>query len=80
MSSRIEISFVGEAPESELDRAHILAAPDVTASIKALQAALTAAGFKHEATARIVRELGPRTKTRKPQPPQMRVQGAQAAE
>jgi hypothetical protein len=55
MSYRIELLFVGDAPESELARAHILADPTVSQAVKDLSRALEAVGFSHEVTARTVR-------------------------
>lgn len=45
MAHRIEIMFVGEAPESELERAKILGSSDIVASIEALRALLSASGL-----------------------------------
>ncbi len=55
MTYRIELLFVGDAPDGELERAKILAHPDVTIAIMDLSAELTKAGLGHEVTARTVR-------------------------
>ena len=56
MSHRIELRFSGKAPESELERARIMANADVTLAIQALSKALEAAGLPHAVDCRTVRE------------------------
>jgi hypothetical protein len=55
MTYRIELLFVGEAPEDELARARILASPAVSDAVETLSRALQAAGLAHEVVARTVR-------------------------
>ena len=55
MTYRIELLFVGEAPEDEMARARVLAAPDVQTALHAFAHALTETGFKHEVKTRTVR-------------------------
>lgn len=59
---RIEILFVGDAPEDELERARILAGGDVAKAILALSQALQDAGMTHLVKAQSVRATpkGPR--------------------
>ncbi len=66
MSYRIELLFVGDAPVGEMDRARILAAPEVTAAITALSAALADVGLRHEVSARSVRGAERKRKVRTP--------------
>lgn len=55
MTYRLEISFIGDAPDGEYERAKIIAHPKVEAAIEALAAELKAAGLQHEVTARTIR-------------------------
>jgi hypothetical protein len=55
MSYRIELLFVGDAPDGELERAKILAKPEVTDAIMALSQVLEGVGFQHLVNARTVR-------------------------
>lgn len=55
MPHRIEITFVGDAPEDELARARILAGSTVTEAVQALSDALLGAGLKHEVTVHTIR-------------------------
>lgn len=66
MAYRIELLFVGDAPDDFLARAKILANADVTAAIEGLSAALEAVGFPHKVKAQTVRGGIPRQKLAPP--------------
>jgi hypothetical protein len=58
--------FVGDAPESEMARAHILADPTVSQAVKDLSRSLEAVGFSHEVTAKTVRAVPKKRKAAGP--------------
>jgi hypothetical protein len=62
MTYRIELLFVGDAPDGEMERAKILADVDVTAAVRNLSSNLEKAGFAHIVTARSVRATSRATK------------------
>jgi len=62
MGHRIELLFIGDAPESELERAKALANPAVVKGIEELSSALEAAGCKHEVKCQVVRTMPARRK------------------
>jgi hypothetical protein len=66
MSYRIELLFVGDAPESELERARILADSGVSAAMAELSERLEQVGFRHEITAKTVRGTPRRPKATGP--------------
>ena len=66
-SHRIEITFAGDAPDSELERAKILGSEKVSEAIKELQAILASLGLDVTATAHSVRKM--MNKGRNPAPP-----------
>lgn len=55
MAYRIELTFVGDAPEGELERAKILAGANVSGAIEGLSIALSQAGLEHTVRAQTVR-------------------------
>ena len=55
MTYRIELLFVGEAPEDEMARALIIGCPAVQQAITALSKELTQEGLNHEVMVRTVR-------------------------
>jgi len=55
MTYRIELLFVGEAPEDEYERARIIASPRVEEAVAALRSALHEAGLTHELQVRTIR-------------------------
>lgn len=57
INHRIEISFIGDAPDDELKRAQILASPHVSEAIADLSKALEAVAFTHEVSAKTVRSV-----------------------
>ena len=55
MAYRIEITFSGDAPDEEMDRAKILGSPDVRDAVKALSDHLEAVGLPVKVEARTIR-------------------------
>ena len=70
-SYRIEITFAGDAPDSELERAKILGSEKVSEAIKELQAILTSLGLDVIATAHSVRKMPKHQRPGRQKPPAM---------
>jgi len=60
---RHTLTFEGDVPEDEMQRAAFLAHPDIQAARAALEEAFVMAGHPHVATSRTIKTKGPTVKS-----------------